>query len=77
MANKSDEQMKQQTVDAVDTVGNAIKEASKKLFDACVERTTEIFSNAFDQVTEKTKEKITEKGTKDDRETDKEFKRNC
>ena len=68
--NTSDEKMKQQTVEAVDTISSAVKAATKKFFDACVERTAEVFSEVFDNYTNKAKEKIADKGTDNDKKDD-------
>ena len=60
MANK-DEKIKEQASNAIDCISSAIRESSKKIFDVCVENTTEVFSELFDKAVIKVKQKI-EKG---------------
>lgn len=64
--NSSEKKMKESTVDAIDELATAVKGTTRKFFDACVERTAEVFSEVFDNYLNKTKEKIKKKGENDD-----------
>jgi hypothetical protein len=63
----TDEELSKRTSDAIDEIGVAVKSAARKFFDACVERTADVFSEMFDKYSGKAKEKI--KGDKNDKET--------
>lgn len=64
--NTSDEKIKETTANAIDELASSVKKTSRKIFDACVERTAEVFSEVFDDYLNKTKEKIKKKGENDD-----------
>jgi hypothetical protein len=50
--------LKNQTSEAVDELSSGIRRATRKIFDACVQETIEFFSDLLDKYTDKTKEKI-------------------
>ena len=61
-----EEKLKQSTADAIDTLGTAVKETSRKIFNAAVEHSAEVFSDVFDKCMEKAKEKIKKGEEKDE-----------
>lgn len=64
----TDEHMKEKTFEAVDEIAESVKNATRKIFDVCVERTAEVFSNLLDTATDKAKKKMAEKGNANETE---------
>ena len=60
----TDEELSRRTSDAIDEVATSVKSAAKKMFDAFVERTADVFCEVFDIYTKKAKHKI--KGEKNE-----------
>ena len=58
----AEEKLKGETINVIDELSDAIKKTSRKFFNACVERTSEIVSDVFDNYLNKTKKKINKKG---------------
>jgi len=63
---KGEKKLKTSTVEAIDTLGSAVKDTSRKIFDACVQRSVEVFSEVFDECLDKAKEKIKKEDKKDE-----------
>ena len=62
----TDEELKSRACDAVDELSKGVKKASRDIFDACVERTAEVFSELLDKATSRAKEKIKKGDVKDE-----------
>ena len=61
--------LKNQTSEAVDELSSGIRRATRRIFDACVQETVEFFSTLLDNYTDKAKEKIKNKGAENDGST--------
>lgn len=64
----TDNNLKNQTSAAIDELSSGIRRATRKIFDGCIQETTELFSDLLKKYTDKLKEKIESKGVDNDTE---------
>ena len=57
----TDKQMKEKTCEVIDGLNSAAKNAFIEMFEICVQRTKDVLSDAFDNLSNKVKKKIKEK----------------